>query len=137
MEALSRYDELDVGTVRKALTQHITASVSGMTRVVSNTIAELRVTMTSGFEQQLKLRVKELREHIAKIQKNIDLARNENMQAAAKLKDQIAQLQKQLAQFERLDEAVASFCSGEKLQSTKAEPAKETEKGAEVTYGFL
>mgnify|MGYP005794481307 FL=1 len=137
MEALSRYDELDVGTVRKALTQHITASVSGMTRLVSNTLAELRGTMTTSFEKQLKLRVKELQENIAKIRENINLAKNQNMQAAAKLKDQIAQLQEQLAQFERLDEAVSSFCSGEKLQSAKAEPANESEKGAEVTYGFL
>ena len=53
------------------------------------------------------------------------------------LQYQIAQLQEQLAQFERLDEAVSSFCSGEKLQSAKAEPANESEKGAEVTYGFL
>jgi len=133
VEALDKYDELDVGTVRKALTQHITASVSGMSRVVSNTLAELRISLTAGFEQQLKLRAKELQEHIAKIRKNIDLAKGEVPQTAAKLKAQMAQLQKQIAQLDGLEETVAAFCSGEQLQSKKTEP----EKKAEVTYGFL
>lgn len=137
LEALDKYDELDVSTVRKALIQHITTSVSGISRVTGNTLAQLRVAMSASFELQLKTRVKELQENITKIRESINLSRSEIPQTAAKSKKQIEQLQQLITLFDNLDEKAAAICSGGKPQGKAGAPDEKPEKKTEVTYGFL
>lgn len=119
VDALAKYDQLDVNTVNRALNKHVSTSMNGVASCVSSALAEIRIAITASFEKQLKKRVKELQENIAQLKKNISMAQNEIPKRQAELKEQ-------LVQFKQLDKAYdAVVCA------IDADSTKEQNKGAE------
>ncbi len=129
IEALSKYDNMDVNIVNKTLSQYITTAMGNISQSISNTIAELRFTLNHEFEQQLKRQIKELKESVSKLQKNISLTKNEIPRKCASLERQHGLLKQKLEQYDALEQAVDGLNRAGKPQK----PAG-TE---EITYGFL
>lgn len=146
IDALTQYDQLDVNAVIKTLNQHIANAMSGVSANISNTVAELRVTLNASFEQQLKKQAKELKDNASQIQKNISLTANELPQKRAALEGQSTELRKKLAQYEALEKSIDEL-GGENLIQTaprEANSAHGTPTGPEhetsadeISYGFL
>lgn len=146
VDALTQPDQLEVNTVIQALTQHITTSMTSVNASINNTIAALRISMTSSFEQQLKKQAKELRDNTSQIQRNINLTTSELPQRRAVLEGKSTQLKGELARYETLERAIDELNSGDWTQtspigtdpaySTPAEPERETSVD-EISYGFL
>ena len=144
MESLGKYDQVDLAAVTKAMNKHVATTMSGVASCISSVLTEVRVTVTTSFEKQLKKRVRELQENIAQLKRNISLAQSELPKRQAELKSQIDQLNKLLKVFDAtMKQAVAREPAGEK--PPKAEPRKQeqpapreesAEQGA-VVYGFL
>ena len=146
IHALTQYDQLDVNAVIKALNQHIANAMSGVSANISNTVAELRVTLSASFEQQLKKQAKELRDNASQIQKNISLTANELPKKRAALESQNTELRKELAQYEVLERAVGELGGENSIHANQSEtdsahctPAESEQKTSadEISYGFL
>ena len=133
IDALSKYDNMDVNTVNKALNQYIAAAMGNVSQSINNTIAELRFTMNSMFEQQLKQQGKGLKENVQKLQKNISLSKNEIPQKCAALERQHGLLKQKLEQYDTLERAVDGLSQAVKPQTPSPKPAEPEE----ITYGFL
>lgn len=151
VDSLTKYDQLDVSTVMKELSRHIAVSMSDINTIISNTAAELRISLTGSFEQQLKKQTKELRENTAQLQKNIHLAADDipKKQEALELAD--AQLQKQIGKYDSLEAVIDQIsltshpqapkkkCVPENRIPIKREEKKQEEPRTESTvpYNFL
>lgn len=133
LDALTRYDQLDVNTVIQALTQHISTSMTNVNASVNNTIAALRIAVSSSFEQQLKRQVKALRENAAQLQKSVNTAVSEVPKRRAALKEQNAFLTQQLSEYEALEKLI---CALDQTADTKEASAKPAGR-EEISYGFL
>lgn len=146
VDALTQHDQLEVNTVIQALTQHIATSMTSVNASTGNTIAALRIAMTSSFEQQLKKQAKELKDNASQIQKNISLTANELPKKRAALEGQNTELKKELEKYETLERAIDGLGAEDWIQAnqseadsthrTPAEAAQET-SADEVSYGFL
>lgn len=133
IEALSKYDNMDVSTVNKTLNQYIAAAMSNISQSINNTVAELRFTLNDEFEQQLKRQIKGLKESTVNIQKNISLSKNEVPQKCAVLERQHDLLKRKLEEYGALEQAVTGLDQSAGAEAPGPEPA-ETE---EISYGFL
>ncbi len=109
VDSLTKYDQLDVNTVMKELNRHINNSMSDIGVITSNSIAELRVSLTGSFEQQLKKQVSTVRENMTQLQKNIHLAADEIPKKRAALEAQDVRLNAQIGKFERLEASIGEF----------------------------
>lgn len=146
VDALTKYDQVDVNVVLKTLNQHIATAMSGVSANISNTVAELRATLSTSFEQQLKKQAKELRDNAAQIQKNISLTANELPKKRAALESQNTEIKNELAKYETLERAIDGLDAEDWIQAnrseadsthrTPAEAAQET-SADEISYGFL
>ena len=147
VEALGKYDELDVGRVSKALQQYIASSISALNTTINNTIAQLRMCVVTSFEEKIRRRIRELQENAAQMKKNIQLSKTEVPKKLNLLKQQDELLQKQIADSDRLhawleelQEAGGSAQAGKAGQSgRREEPVKASaaESGADAEYQFL
>lgn len=147
VEALAKYDQLDVNTVNRAINKHINNSMRVVASSVNSAIAEIRATVTSTFEKELKKRVKELNENIAQLKKNLSLAEHELAKRKEELKAQIGQLNQAVKYLDTLDQKIAgaSFArvsgAGRRADPVKQIPAQErsAEPAAVETshYAFL
>ncbi|MCI8407018.1 MAG: hypothetical protein HFE43_08515 [Oscillospiraceae bacterium] len=133
VDALTKYDQLEVNTVMQTLNQHIASSMSGVSASVGNTIASLRAAVSSSFEQQLNHQVKSLRDNTAQLQRNINMAANEIPQKRAVFKEQSTLLNYQLERYETLEKAVSRLAPSPDPGDTSHTPAD----SEEVSYGFL
>ncbi|MCO7137065.1 dynamin family protein [[Clostridium] leptum] len=140
VDALSKYDELDIGRVNRAIQQHIATSISSMNTAISNTIAELRLQLISSFEEKLKKRVKELQENVKRMQDNIRLSKTEIPQKLNTLKQYNDLLKKQMDQYEEMETAILKFRDNASVvqeSSTDAEASSGCEEDSEPSYEFL
>ena len=134
VDALTQHDQLDVNTVIQALNQHIATSMTNISANTSNTIAALRIAMTSSFEQQLKKQAKGLKENASKIQRNINVTTSELPKKRTALEGQSVQLKKELARYEALEKAIDELGGKDRIQANR----DGTDAAAdEISYGFL
>lgn len=148
MDSLDKYDTLDVNVVSKALVQYVTSSMSGMGGAINNTLAELRVLVTSSFESQLQKQVREYRENVAQIQKSVNLSKNDIPQRRAALERQDTLLRQQMNRCGTLEDAVDAM-EDTIGRRTEVKTGDRTENGmtgtdvtgqdtpTEMSYGFL
>lgn len=107
LEAFSKYDQLDVNTVSKALNKHVATSMNGVSSCISVVLTEVRSVVSTSFEKQLKKRVKELQENISQLKKNISLAQNDIPKRQAELKTQLGQLNQLIKLHDNLMKIIA------------------------------
>ena len=133
LDTLTQHDQTDVNIVLQAMNQHIATSMSGINATTNNTIAALRSALNSSFEHQLKQQAKSLKDNASQLKRNINISVNEVPQKRAALKEQNAQLLKQLKQYEALERAADGLNRTADRKAPDSRPA-----GAEeISYGFL
>ena len=118
VEALARYDDLDVGRVSKAIQQYIANSVSTLNTTINNTIAQLRMYVVTSFEEKIRKRIRELQENAGQMKKNIQLSKTEVPKKLSLLKQQDELLKKQIMNADQLD-AWLEDLQGDGGQSTQ------------------
>lgn len=153
VDSISKHNVVNVGIVDRAISQHISTSITNINASLITTIAQLRMSLTTEFELMLKKRVKEIQENIGKMQKNISLAKSEIPGKLAVLKKQDEAVKAQLAALEAAEEQItrlgrdakssrsygAFFRGSEEVYNrsaaddAKAKPASEDKP----EYGFL
>lgn len=111
VDSLTKYDQPDVNTVMKELTRHISNSMSDISVITGNSIAELRVSLTGSFEQQLKKQVNTVKENVSQMQRNISLAADEIPKKRTLLESQDMQLKAETGKYERLEAAIEEFAN--------------------------
>lgn len=109
IESFSKYDQLDVNTVNKALNKHVTSSMTSVASCVGTALTELRIAVSASYEKQLKKRIKELQENIAQLKKNLSMAQNEIPKRQAELKEQANQLNRFMKQYDAFMESIAKL----------------------------
>ena len=109
VDALTQHDQLDVHTVIHAVTNYISAAMSGVNTSISNVIAELRIVVNASFEEELKSRSKSLRDQASQLQKNISMTAGEIPKKRAVLKEQSTELAKKLDRFDLLEQAAVNL----------------------------
>lgn len=146
IEAFSKYDQLDVNTVSRALNKHVATSMTGVASCVSTVLTEVRIAVSTAFEKQLKKRIKELQENISHLKQNISLEKNELPKRQAELKAQIGALEKLRKYYDGLektagDEAAPVTEKKPEVPGAKEPAAEPAERKApekkEVEYAFL
>lgn len=131
VDSISKHDEVDVGIVNRAISQHITTSIINMNASLTTTIAQLRMSLTTEFELMLRKRVKEIQENIGKMQKNISLAKSEIPGKLAVLKKQDEAVKAQLAALEAAEEQITRL--GRNAKSSRSYGA--FFRGSEEVHG--
>ena len=154
VDSLKKYDEPDIGVVNRAISGHISSSITALNTSVVNAIAQIRMSLTTEFELMLKKRVREIQENIGKLQKNINLAKADIPGKMAGLKKQSDAVNRQIADEEALEEQITAFTKvtsetvmlpehSRKEKEEKAESPysregkKDTAPDEKIEYGFL
>ena len=154
VDSLKKYDEPDIGVVNRAISGHISSSITALNTSVVNAIAQIRMSLTTEFELMLKKRVREIQENIGKLQKNINLAKADIPGKMAGLKKQSDAVNRQMADEEALEEQITAFTKvtsetvmlpehSRKEKEEKAEAPysregkKDTAPDEKIEYGFL
>lgn len=132
VEALARYDDLDVGRVSKAIQQYIANSVSTLNTTINNTIAQLRMYVVTSFEEKIRKRIRELQENAGQMKKNIQLSKTEVPKKLSLLKQQDELLKKQIRNADQLD-AWLEDLQGDGDQSTQTQTGGAEDTGRKTT----
>ena len=154
VDSLKKYDDPDIGVVNRAISGHISSSITALNTSVVNVIAQIRMSLSTEFERMLKKRVREIQENIGKLQKNINLAKADIPGKMSELKKQSDAVNRQIADEESLEDLITEFTKGAietvlLLEHSREE--KEEKSGAaysreertapasdeEIEYGFL
>lgn len=138
VDSLKKYDDPDIGVVNRAISGHISSSITALNTSVVNVIAQIRMSLSTEFELMLKKRVREIQENIGKLQKNINLAKADIPGKMAVLKKQSDAVNRQIADEEMLEAQITEFTKGSietVLLPRHSREEKEEKEGAAYSRG--